>query len=205
MRHFKLILREDGKPPEELAVEIDGARYATSTRRAASRRGRSRRACRTGACRCSSTTAARSAGGCCPGGDGEVEVTTAAGRRTRIALAEPLRDRLAHAAGRAARITGDEEIRALMPGRVVEVAVAAGDRVAAGSAAARPRGDEDAERDPHACAAAPSSGWTSRPAERSTAARRCAVVRSDDSDRLSLGFTRRVLESRELTDRSVIQ
>ncbi len=62
---------------------------------------------------------------------GEVELFTFGGRR-RIALAEPLRDRLAHASGNGAGETGIEEIRALMPGRVVEVTVAPGDTVPPG-------------------------------------------------------------------------
>ena len=66
-----------------------------------------------------------------PKPDGEVEVFTAAGAR-RIALAEPLRDRLAHASDHGAGAAGVEEVRAQMPGRVVEVAVAPGDSVPAG-------------------------------------------------------------------------
>ena len=65
-------------------------------------------------------------------GPGEVEVSSR-GRLRRIALAEPLRDRLVHAGEQAGGHTGEEEIRALMPGRVVEVAVAVGDRVEAKS------------------------------------------------------------------------
>jgi biotin carboxyl carrier protein len=63
--------------------------------------------------------------------EGEVEVFTHGSRR-RIALAEPLRDRLAHASGNGAGVGGAEEVRALMPGRVVEVAVAPGDTVPPG-------------------------------------------------------------------------
>ena len=59
---------------------------------------------------------------------GEVELSTR-GHVRRIALAEPLRDRLVHAADQAGGHAAEEEIRAPMPGRVVEVAVAAGDRV----------------------------------------------------------------------------
>ena len=61
---------------------------------------------------------------------GEVELTTR-GEVRRLSLAEPLQDRLAHAGDLGAGQDADEEIRALMPGRVVEVAVAAGDRVEA--------------------------------------------------------------------------
>jgi biotin carboxyl carrier protein len=67
-----------------------------------------------------------------PGREGDVEISTGSGVR-RIALAEPLRDRLAHLGGGAEPGGGDEEVRALMPGRVVEVAVAAGDDVEAGA------------------------------------------------------------------------
>ena len=129
MRHFKLILREEGKPPEEIAVEIDGPRYAFS---------------RDGASRVAEVTrlpdgrlslilddGRQICGRVRAGNDGEVEVFTSAGRR-RFGLAEPLRDRIAHASSSGAD-TGDEEIRALMPGRVVQVAVAAGDRVAPGA------------------------------------------------------------------------
>ena len=63
---------------------------------------------------------------------GEVEVVTG-GLSHRIALAEPLRDRLAHSADHGLGPDQDEEIRALMPGRVVEVSVAAGEKVAAGA------------------------------------------------------------------------
>jgi biotin carboxyl carrier protein len=66
-----------------------------------------------------------------PRPEGEVEVFTFGGRR-RIALAEPLRDRLAHASGNGAGPAGAEEVRALMPGRIVEVAVSPGDTVAPG-------------------------------------------------------------------------
>ena len=129
MRHLKLILREDGKPPQEIAIEIDGARYALTRGGEASvgevirlPDGRLSLILEDGRQVCGRVR---------PGADGEVEVTTAAGRR-RVGLAEPLQDRIAHAVGSGSD-TGDEEIRALMPGRVVQVAVAAGDRVAPGA------------------------------------------------------------------------
>ena len=65
-----------------------------------------------------------------PAGAGEVELATRGAVR-RISLAEPLRDRLAHSGEHGGGDSAEEEIRALMPGRVVEVAVAAGDRVEA--------------------------------------------------------------------------
>ncbi|HTR01928.1 MAG TPA: biotin/lipoyl-containing protein [Thermoanaerobaculia bacterium] len=67
-----------------------------------------------------------------PAAAGEVEVSTAAGT-ARIALAEPLRDRLAHPPGGASEASETEEVRALMPGRVVEVSVSPGDSVAPGA------------------------------------------------------------------------
>jgi biotin carboxyl carrier protein len=62
---------------------------------------------------------------------GEVELTTGNGRY-RVAIATPLEDRLAHRVVHGSGEGEDEEIRALMPGRIVEVAVAEGDRVPAG-------------------------------------------------------------------------
>ena len=50
----------------------------------------------------------------------------------RLELAEPLRDRIAHVALHGPVEDGDEEVRALMPGRVVDVAVGIGDRVPQG-------------------------------------------------------------------------
>lgn len=61
---------------------------------------------------------------------GEVEVVTAGGAR-RVPLADPLRDRLAHPSDSGSE-AGDEEVRALMPGRVVEVRVSEGQSVEAG-------------------------------------------------------------------------
>ncbi len=50
-----------------------------------------------------------------------------------LELAEPLRDRLAHAPGAAPGGNSEEQVRALMPGRVLEVAVSAGDSIAPGT------------------------------------------------------------------------
>ncbi len=60
-----------------------------------------------------------------------VKVTTARGA-TRILLADPLRDRLARSGGAGQPQEQEEEIRALMPGRVVEVCVAPGEQVVEG-------------------------------------------------------------------------
>jgi biotin carboxyl carrier protein len=62
---------------------------------------------------------------------GEVELTTG-NTRCRVAIATPLEDRLAHRIVHGVGEGEDEEVRALMPGRIVEVAVAEGDRVPAG-------------------------------------------------------------------------
>jgi biotin carboxyl carrier protein len=50
----------------------------------------------------------------------------------RLAIAQPLRDRLAHAAPQGPGRDEEEEVRALMPGRVVDVAVKVGDAVPPG-------------------------------------------------------------------------
>jgi biotin carboxyl carrier protein len=65
-------------------------------------------------------------------GNGEVEVVTSRGGYL-LPMADRLRDRLAHSAGDAAGGAREEEIRAQIPGRVVEVSVKEGDRVAAGA------------------------------------------------------------------------
>ncbi len=129
MRHVKLILRGTGAP-EEITVAVDGPRCdftrGGETESAEVTRlpdGRLSLLFDDGRQLCGRVIA---------GGDGSVEVA-ASGRRARIALAEPLQDRLAHAADAGEASGEDEEVRALMPGRVVEVAVAAGDRVAAGT------------------------------------------------------------------------
>jgi 3-methylcrotonyl-CoA carboxylase alpha subunit len=62
---------------------------------------------------------------------GEVAVVRRAERRL-LSFADPLHDRIAHS-GAAGGNSADEEIRALMPGRVVEVRVAPGERVDAGA------------------------------------------------------------------------
>ena len=56
-----------------------------------------------------------------------------AGERRLVSLAEPLADRLAHAPSESGARDRVEEVRALMPGRIVEVVVAAGDRVEPGA------------------------------------------------------------------------
>jgi biotin carboxyl carrier protein len=129
MRRFTFIYRGEGAV-EELSIELDGSRCTLS------RAGRAEHAefvrlpdgrlslLFEGGRQICGRILAR------PGG--EVEVVTG-GSSHRIALAEPLRDRLAHSADHGLGPDQDEEIRALMPGRVVEVSVAAGEKVAAGA------------------------------------------------------------------------
>lgn len=65
-----------------------------------------------------------------PGEPGQVEVVTEDGSR-RLHLADPLTDCLSHA-GTSGSESGEQEVRALMPGRVLEVRVAEGQRVEEG-------------------------------------------------------------------------
>ncbi|MEP6802772.1 MAG: biotin/lipoyl-containing protein [Acidobacteriota bacterium] len=60
-----------------------------------------------------------------------IEMWHASGRRP-VRIADPLRDRIAHAAEEVGSPDEEEEFRALMPGRVIEIKVAEGDRVEAG-------------------------------------------------------------------------
>jgi biotin carboxyl carrier protein len=63
-------------------------------------------------------------------GAGEVDVVTKSGR-VRVRLADPLTDRLSIGVA-SAREAAEEEVRSPMPGRVLEVRVAEGDRFRAG-------------------------------------------------------------------------
>jgi biotin carboxyl carrier protein len=115
---------------EEVTVELDGARCVVtrgSRRITAEARqlpdGRISLLCEDGRQLCGRVRAA---------GEGAVEVSAVGGRQ-EVALADPLHDRLAHSASAEGGGAGEEEIRALMPGRVLEVAVSAGDAVEAGA------------------------------------------------------------------------
>jgi biotin carboxyl carrier protein len=129
MRRFTFIHRGEGAP-EELSIELDGSRCTLA------RAGRTERAemvrLPDGRVSLLFDGARQICGRILPRPGGEVELVTGAASH-RIALAEPLRDRLAHLAEHGLGPEQDEEIRALMPGRVVEVNVAAGERVAAGA------------------------------------------------------------------------
>ena len=128
MRRFTFVHRGEAGP-EEIRISLDGAHCRFS------RAGReeSAEAVRLPDGRLSLLfeDGRQVCGRVLPRPEGEVEVFTLSGRR-RIAIAEPLRDRLAHPSGNGAGDSGAEEVRALMPGRVVEIAVSPGDSVAPG-------------------------------------------------------------------------
>jgi biotin carboxyl carrier protein len=128
MRRLTLIHRGAGGP-EEVAIALDGQRCVFTLH------GRSETAEATrlpdGRLSLIFEDGRQICGRILPRLAGEVEVFTPSGGR-RIALAEPLRDRLAHASDNGAGSAGTEEVRALMPGRVVEVAVSPGDSVPPG-------------------------------------------------------------------------
>lgn len=63
---------------------------------------------------------------------GDVEVSSARGN-FRFGLADPLHDRVGHAQDTHLGTAAEEEVRALMPGRVIEIAVRAGDEVKSGA------------------------------------------------------------------------
>ncbi|HEY3202421.1 MAG TPA: biotin/lipoyl-containing protein [Thermoanaerobaculia bacterium] len=128
MRRLKLVHR--GKHgPEELSVELSGDRCVLS-------RGDSTEIAEAtllpdGRLSLRFEDGRQVCGRVLPAGAGEVEVLTGRGSR-RLSLAEPLRDRLMHSAHAADGEVADEEVRALIPGRVVYVNVSVGDEVAAG-------------------------------------------------------------------------
>lgn len=63
---------------------------------------------------------------------GEMSVSTCRGT-VRLRLGDPLHDRLDHTAASGGSSQAEEDLRALMPGRVIEVAVAEGDSVEKGT------------------------------------------------------------------------
>jgi len=133
MRRFRFIHRgADG--PEELLLELDGSecRFVDRGERTQSAEvsrladGRLSLLFADGRQLCGRVRLT----GAVPGG--EVEVVTGSSRR-KISLADPLRDRIAHAREDRAGEPSEEEILALMPGRVVEVQASEGQRVEAGA------------------------------------------------------------------------
>ncbi len=129
MRRLRLVHRGESGP-EELTVELDGERCLLR-RGGETLRGEVVRL-PGGGISMILENGRQIAGRIFPGKPGEVELARPGSAR-RIALAEPLQDRLAHAGDHGAGQGMDEEVRALMPGRVVEVAVAAGEHVTAGA------------------------------------------------------------------------
>ena len=129
MRRLRFIHRGPNGP-EELSIELDGPRCVLS------RGGRTEGAAVTrlpdGRLSLLLDHGRQICGRAIASGGGELEVVTGRSRR-KVALAEPLRDRIAHATLAGAGEQQDEEIRALMPGRVIEVQVAVGGKVAAGA------------------------------------------------------------------------
>jgi biotin carboxyl carrier protein len=129
MRRLTFIHRGAGEP-EEIALVLDGTR-CTFTRAGRTEAAQAARL-PDGRLSLLFEDGRQICGRVQPSEKGEVEVSTSGGRR-RIVLAEPLRDRLAHAPDAGGHGDEDEEVRALMPGRVVEVAVSVGDLVAPGT------------------------------------------------------------------------
>jgi len=128
MRRRRFVLRA-GAEPEELSVERKGSAHsllrAGSAERVEAARlvdGRLSLLFEDGRQFCGRAVAR---------GEDSVEVSSG-GRAARISLADPLRDSIAHAAESAEGGERAEEVRALMPGRVVEVRVSPGDSVEAG-------------------------------------------------------------------------
>ena len=128
MRRFRFIHRGP-EGPEEIEVVIDGARCLFSAR--GKKSSATAVALPDGRLSMLFDDGRQVCGRATPGDGREVEVVTASSRH-RVALAEPLRDRIAHAQTESVQGQSDEEIRALMPGRVVEIAVAEGASVSAG-------------------------------------------------------------------------
>ncbi len=128
--HRQVFLFRGGRAPQEVAVERRGSQYRITwgdrieeLEAASLSDGRLSLLFEDGRQLC---------GRALRGEAGTVAVITGGGLQ-RIALDEPLRDQLAHATEHAGGGEGEEEIRALMPGRVVEVCVKVGDRVEAGT------------------------------------------------------------------------
>jgi len=128
MRRLRLVHRGSSLP-EELTVELDGGQCVLR-RAGETRRGELARL-PDGGVSLIFEDGRQVSGRVFPGKPGEV-VLVHAGAARRLALAEPLQDRLAHAGVGSAGLGRDEEVRALMPGRVVEVVVGVGARVPGG-------------------------------------------------------------------------
>jgi biotin carboxyl carrier protein len=128
LKRFYVVRGEDGEP-RELAVERDGRRITVSFAGSSERMDAS--VLPDGRMSLVFEDGRQFSGRALPQGDG-VELVDAQGRR-RIAIADPLRDRVLHSAPGGGAADSGAEIHAQMPGRVVEIKVAAGDRVESGS------------------------------------------------------------------------
>jgi biotin carboxyl carrier protein len=129
MRHFTFIHRGLAGP-EELSIQVEGSRYLLS--RGGKTQGASVVRLPDGRLSLLLDDGQQICGRVIRGSEGIVEVVTGSSRR-KMALAEPLRDRIAHAFESDEGSLADEEIRALIPGRVVEVHVVRGQRLEAGA------------------------------------------------------------------------
>ncbi len=128
MRRRVLLLRGAAEP-EEITVEGNGPEYRITWANRVQRLEAAR--LRDGRISLLSEDGRQFCGRLTRRETGVVEVT-ARGQSQRIELAEPLSGRLAHAADHLDP-SGEEEIRALIPGRVLEVSVKTGDRVEPGA------------------------------------------------------------------------
>lgn len=129
MRHYVLIYRGAGDP-EELALELDGPNLAVSRGGVARRAGLE--TLPDGRVSLLFDDGRQICGRVSDEGGGAIEIVTG-GVLRRLALAEPLIDRISHSAEGVSAEACEEEVRALMPGRVVEIAAAEGDRLAPGA------------------------------------------------------------------------
>lgn len=128
MRRLTLVYRGEGGP-ERIGLEIEGARCAFS--REGKRESAEWAALPDGRLSLLFDDGRQICGRVLPAEDGSVAIVTA-GETRSVSLADPLHDRLAHASDQGSTAHGEEEVRASIPGRVVEVAVRAGERILPG-------------------------------------------------------------------------
>jgi biotin carboxyl carrier protein len=127
MRRFDFIFRGEGEPEE---IRLEGAGDSWRVTRNGQARELSFERLPDGRFSVLFSDGRQVCGRALPGDPGQVEVVTSGGPRL-VHLADPLLDLLSHAAG-SGPDSGEEEVRALMPGRVLEVRVREGDRVEPG-------------------------------------------------------------------------
>lgn len=127
MRRREFIFRGDGEP-EEIRLEGDGDSWRLT--RGGQTQAVSMAGLPDGRLSLLFPDGRQLCGRVVSGEPGKVEVVTADGSRP-VRLADPLTDRLSQAVTSSSD-SGEEEVRALMPGRVLEVRVAEGMRVEEG-------------------------------------------------------------------------